>query len=164
MAEALIATSMISSIVQLVDFGVKVLDRLNEFKSSINDVPKTFCDINNQLPLLIDALRHTQSQAEAGHMSDKTAEALKPVIGGCLAQVKLLEDIMAKAIPAENTSAWNRRLKALSSLAHDKKVQHITSTLDSYVQKLIYHQVTSALDLLRLSVREPSQQWKLKTP
>jgi N-terminal domain on NACHT_NTPase and P-loop NTPases len=164
MAEVLFVTSLVSSIVQLVDFGVKVIDRLNEFQSSINDVPKTFCDIKNQLPLLIDALGRTQSQAEAGDVSEKTAEALKPVVSGCLSQVKLLDDIIVKAIPAENASTWNRSFKALSSLAHDKKVQQITSTLEGYVQKLIYHQVTNGLDQIRLLVREPSQKWKFKTP
>ena len=158
MVEALCVIGLVSSIVQFVDFGIKVVDRLNEFQSGVSQMPKPFSDIKNQLPLLIDALRRTQSQADAGHMSEKTAEALKPVIDGCLTQIKLLEDIMVKAIPAENASTWNRRFKALSSLAHDKKVQHIAATIEGYVQKLIYHQVTCTL-----SVREPSQQFKPET-
>jgi len=54
--------SLVSAIVQFVDFGSKVLNRLNEFKSD--------------------------TQKQAGHFYDTTANALKPVVDGCLEQVK----------------------------------------------------------------------------
>jgi hypothetical protein len=102
--EPLAVIGLVSAIVQFVDFGTKVVGRLNGFRQSINEVPKTFRKINDQLPLLIDTLRRTQSQADAGHVGEETAKALKPVVEGCLVQVKQLEDILVKALPLDKDS------------------------------------------------------------
>lgn len=65
MAEALAVARLVSEIVQFVEFGTKVVSRLHEFLSSVNDMPKTFQDVNNRLPILIDSLKRTQAQADA---------------------------------------------------------------------------------------------------
>ena len=139
MAETLAIIGLISSIVQFVDFGTKVMHRLNEFQSNIKDVPETFRHIKTQLPLLIDTLKQTQAQADAAHLSEETAKALKLVVEGCLSQVKLLEEILIKALPTKKDSSLRKGLKALTSLAHDKDVQRITTALDGYVQTLTYY-------------------------
>ena len=154
MAEALAVISLVSDIVQFVDFGTKVLNRLDEFKSDINEVPKTFRSIKAQLPLIVDTLKRTQKQADAGHFNDVTANALKPVVYGCLEQVKLLERILYKNVPAEKTSSWQRRLLAIKSLAHDNEVQQINSRLEHYIHLLTFHQATSNSELL---IRETPQ-------
>jgi hypothetical protein len=162
--ESVAVVGLVSAIVQFVDFGNKVVDRLNDFKQSINEVPRTFRKFNDQLPLLIDTLRRTQIQADAGHVAEATAKALKPVVEGCLAQVERLEKILAKEIPLENDSTWSRRIKALSSLAHDKTVQQITSELESHVKVLTYHQAMSSSDISgQLVLRGASQLLKLNT-
>ena len=148
--EALAVIGLVSTIVQFVDFGNKVLGRLVEFRQSATEVPKTFRKIKRQLQLLIDILRRTQNQANVGHVREETAKALKPVVEGCLANVKQLEDILVKELPLEKDSTWNRRIKALASLVHDKTVQQITSDLDSNVDMLAYHQATSSADLIKL--------------
>jgi hypothetical protein len=107
-AEALAVIGLVSAIVQFVDFENKVVGRLNEFRQSVNEAPKTFRKVNRQLPLLIDTLRRTQNQADSGHVSEETATALKPVVEGCLANVKQLEDMLAKALPSEKDSTWSR--------------------------------------------------------
>ena len=56
MAEALAIVSLISSIVQFVDFSSKIVHRLNEFHSSLDEVPKSFRDVKIELPLLVDTL------------------------------------------------------------------------------------------------------------
>ena len=53
MAEALAAIGAVASIVQLVDFGSKVLLRLNEFQSSIGEIPKVFQHVKAELPVLL---------------------------------------------------------------------------------------------------------------
>ena len=100
MAEALAVVGLVSAIVQFVEFGTKVVSRLHEFLSSVNDMPKTFQDINNRLPIVIDSLKRTQPQADAHEISDETAEALKPAMDGCVTKVKLLEKILAKSLSA----------------------------------------------------------------
>jgi hypothetical protein len=161
MAEACAVVGLISSIIQFVDIGNRVVARLDDFLSCVDEVPKTFDDINRQLPLLINTLNQARDQADSGHITNETAKALGPVVDGCLAQVQKLEDIMARTIPTENESPWIRRFKAFSSLAHDKTVQRIRTEIDRYVLNLIYHQ--SIANQNSLSIRESSQRKPLFT-
>jgi uncharacterized coiled-coil protein SlyX len=111
MAEALALVGLVSSIIQFVDFGTKVIHRLNEFQCTVTEVPKSFRDVKNQLPLLIDTLKRTQNQADAGYVSEETAKALKPVVEGCSSQVQLLSSILDKTLPANKASNWQRGLQ-----------------------------------------------------
>jgi hypothetical protein len=147
MAEALAVIGLVSAIAQFTDYGIRVVDRMDEFNSNISEVPKTFREIRIQLPLIIDTLDRTQNQADRGRVSEATARALKPLVDSCLEQVKLLSDILDRNVPVDNASSWQRRLQALKSLAHDKDVQRITSVLASHVQLLTFHQATSSSDL-----------------
>jgi hypothetical protein len=158
MAETLAVIGLVSTIAQFVDFGFKVVDRLDEFKSELNEVPKTFGEIKIQLPLIIDTLDRTQNQANAGRVSEATARALKPLVNSCLEQVKLLSEILDQTVPAKNASSWQRRFQALKSLAHDKDVQRIASVLGSHVQLLTFHQATSNSDLSSGVLFPPSSQ------
>jgi hypothetical protein len=62
MAEAVAVIGLLSSIVQLVDFGTKLIDRLNEFASATEDVPVSFRSIKSQLPLAIITLDSYQAR------------------------------------------------------------------------------------------------------
>jgi hypothetical protein len=53
-AEAIAAVSLVSLIIQLVDYSSKTYHP-DDFQSSSNDVSKTFRDLKNELPLLVDA-------------------------------------------------------------------------------------------------------------
>jgi hypothetical protein len=55
--EAAAVVGLVSTIVQFVEFATKVVDRLNDFKQSINELPKAFRKFNDLLPLLIDTLK-----------------------------------------------------------------------------------------------------------
>ena len=68
MAEAIAALSLVSNIVQLVSFGSRLMTRLNELKTSVNDVPKVFRGIQIQVPLVLDTLQKTEQQAELGNI------------------------------------------------------------------------------------------------
>lgn len=98
MAEALAIIGLVSAIVQFVDFGSKIVERLQDFYSSVNEVPKAFRDVKVELPLLLDALKRTQAQAESGAVSRETQEALLPVIEGCRTQVELLDSTLVKTL------------------------------------------------------------------
>jgi hypothetical protein len=143
MAEALALVSLVSAIVQFVDFGTKVLGRLNDFEAAVHDVPKAFRDIKTELPLLLDTLKRTKSQAEGGQVTKDTQRALIPVVDGCRSQVELLEITLCKILPATGERSWKRGMKAFLSISQEKKIQQITTTLRNYVQTLTYHQATS---------------------
>jgi ribosomal protein L17 len=140
MADALAIIGLVSAIVQFVDFGSKIVIRLNEYREAGNNVPKTFQKISVDLPLVINNLQRTKNQADAGEINDETANVLKPVIETCLAQTKQLEELLEKALPAEGDSTWRRRKKALASLANGTAVQKIMSELEDHLRHLLYSQ------------------------
>jgi hypothetical protein len=146
MAEALAIVGLVSAILQFVDFGGKIVERLNEFNFDVHEVPKTFQTVKVQLPLLIDTLHRTQQQASAGHVSARTATALKPLIDACCIEIKALQTILDKTIPPQRSSSWQRRLLALKSLAHDKDVERSVAKLEAHIRLLTFYQTTNNSD------------------
>lgn len=144
MAEALAIVGLVSSIVQFVDFSSKIVHRLNEFHSSLDEVPKSFRDIKIELPLLVDTLERTKKQTEDGCFSKNTQEAIWGVVQGCLLQVERLNDVLEETLPTKGDSSWRRGKKALLSISQEKNVQQITTTFRNYVQTLTYHQATGS--------------------
>jgi hypothetical protein len=144
MAEALAIVGLVSSIIQFVDFSSKIVDRLNEFHSSLDEVPKCFRDLKTELPLLSETLRWTKTQAEDNCYSKFTQEAILGVVKGCQSQVELLDDLLEKTLPKTGDSSWKRGKKALLSVTQEKKVQQITATIGNYIRTLTYHQATSS--------------------
>jgi hypothetical protein len=63
MAEALAALGLAATIIQVVDYGTKVIVQLNDFRSSIVEAPKAFRDILVQLPLILE---HSRANEIAG--------------------------------------------------------------------------------------------------
>jgi hypothetical protein len=152
MAEALAVVGLVSAIVQFIDFGAKIVGRLQDFHSSVDEVPKAFRDVKVELPLLLDTLKRTQAQAESGAVSRETQIALLPVVKGCRTQLELLDSILIKTLPKPGDSTWRRGRMAFSSVGQEKKVDQITSKLRNYVQTLTYHQATGSIGL---AIRPP---------
>ncbi|RYP14834.1 hypothetical protein DL766_009577 [Monosporascus sp. MC13-8B] len=80
MAEALTVVGIVANIIQLVDFGSRVLKRLEEYQSKFGDVPEAFRHIKAELPVLLDALRQTKAAIDAGSMRDESKNALLPAV------------------------------------------------------------------------------------
>jgi hypothetical protein len=140
MAEAVAVIGLVSAIVQLIDFGSKIVNRFDEFQSNIDQVPLSFRDIKNQLPLLLNTLQRTKAQAEAGDIDGDTQKALLSVVEGCRSQVQSLDDILVKTLPAKGDSKWRRGVKVFLSVSQEKDVQKIVERLQTYVSTLTYHQ------------------------
>src|ERR1700712_2367622 len=104
MAEALAVVGVVASIVQLVDFSSKVLVRLDEFQSSLGEIPKSFRHIKAELPVLRDTLQQTKDAIDAGFVRDETKIALTPAIEGCMEQIRSLDGILTKTLPTANDS------------------------------------------------------------
>jgi hypothetical protein len=152
MAEAVAVVGIVASIVQLVDFGSRVLLRLNEFQSSVGEVPKTFQHIKAELPVLLDTLKQTKTAIQAGSIRDETKKALLPAIDGCRTQVELLDTVIAKVLPLSGDSWTKKSRKAVSSLRQDAKVKKIRTDLQGYIQTLTYYHV-AASSTLQSSIR-----------
>lgn len=147
MAEALVVVGTVASIVQLVDFGSKVLLRLNEFQSSIGEIPKSFQHIKAELPVLLDTLEKTKTAIETGSVQDETKKALLPAIDGCRTQIEVLDILIRKALPLSHDSWRERSRKAVSSLRQDGKVKKIRTDLQGYIQTLTYYHAAASSTL-----------------
>ncbi|PVH90556.1 hypothetical protein DM02DRAFT_711452 [Periconia macrospinosa] len=156
MAEALAVVGIVANIVQLVDFGTRVLKRLNQYQSSLAEIPEAFRHIKTELPVLLDALRQTKAAIDAGSLHDESIKALLPAVEGCSVQIKVLDDMIEKELPALSNS-WSRRgRKALRSLRCDAKVEKIIAVIRGYVQTLTYHAAASLKDLAGYTLPPPT--------
>jgi tetratricopeptide (TPR) repeat protein len=151
MAEALALIGLASAIVQFVEVGTRLLNRLHEFSDDVGNMPKVFQDTKTRLPLIMNTLMRTKEQAEAATFPGPATSALHPLIDGCTEQVELLYSIVDRNLPSPKASTWERRLKALKSMAVDKDVQKIIALLDRNIQALIFHQTTASLDNITLN-------------
>ncbi|KAF2195127.1 hypothetical protein K469DRAFT_4106 [Zopfia rhizophila CBS 207.26] len=143
MAEALAVVSIVANIIQLVDFGTRVLTRLDQYQSTLAEIPKAFRHIKSELPVLLDALRQTKAAIDTGSLQDESKRALLPEVEGCGVQIKALDEVIEKALPASSDSWTRRGRKALQSLRYDAKVEKITAVIRGYVQTLTYHAAAS---------------------
>ncbi|KAF2678563.1 hypothetical protein K458DRAFT_348288 [Lentithecium fluviatile CBS 122367] len=156
MAEALAVVGIVANIIQLVDFGSRVLKRLDDYQSQLGDIPEAFRHIKTELPVLLDALRQTQAAIDAGSLQDESKKALLPAVKGCAVQIKALDDVIAKALPALGDSWARRGRKALGSLWYDAKVEKITTVVRGYIQTLTYHAAASLRPLADRTLPRPA--------
>lgn len=147
MAESIAAVGLVAAILQFIEFGTKIVARLNEFDSKLSDVPKAFRDVKEQLPLIIDTLKRTRGQADAGYMEESTKRSLRHVIEGCQRQIEILKKILDKAMPAEDAPSWKKRWSFCRGLTYDKDIERTAKVLDGYITTLNFHQTTTGLDI-----------------
>ena len=118
------------------DFGSKVLHRLNDFQSSLGEIPKTFKHLKDELPILLETLDQTKVAVEKGSIKDETKKALLLVVNGCQTQITILDHLISRSLPQEEDS-WGRKTgKAILSLYQDAKVAKITAILRTHIQSL----------------------------
>ena len=144
MAETLAAVGIAASILQLIDFGFHVLERLEDYQSKLGDIPEAFRDIKAELPVLLDALKQTKAAIDAGLIQNETKKALLPAIDGCKKQINLLDDLVIKALPVAGDSWGRRSRKAMGSLRYDEKVKKMKAVIQGYIQALTYHAAASS--------------------
>ena len=104
MAEALAVVGIVANIIQLVEFGTRVLRRLEEYQSTFVEIPESFRHVKVELPVLLDALRQTKAAIEAGSLQDESRRALQPAIEGCEIQIKALDEMIEKSLPGTGDS------------------------------------------------------------
>jgi ABC-type transporter Mla subunit MlaD len=150
MAEALAVVGVVANIIQLVDFTAKVLSRLNEYYTQAGEIPTSLRQIQAELAALQDALQRTQQAIAAGTLGATAETALKPTLEGCEGQVKALDDLCARILPAIDDSRWKKTQKAILSIKQESKVENVAKTLRSYITTLTFYHV-AALSTLRPS-------------
>jgi hypothetical protein len=139
MAEALATLGLVSSIVQCIDFGTKIIERLDELQLNVDEIPRTFRDLNIQLPLLRDTLTRTKAEAEVGLVDADTERAVLEVVRGCQLQVQLLDETLIKMLSAPADSPWRRGTKDFHNTGQEGDIRKIIHQLQQYQISLIHY-------------------------
>lgn len=154
MAETIAVVSFVSSILQLVDFGTKVVKQLHEFLHCVDEIPGSLRDITLELPLLIEVLQQIKHHADHGYYRPQVESMLRPIINACSVEIASLEVILLKSLPKQQDSKKSRCLKAAYSLLHEKETIKINSSLSGYIAKLVLFQSLLAPEYILHSIRE----------
>ena len=154
MTEALAAVGAVASIVQVVDYGSKILLRLHEFQSKLRGAPTAFQRLQIELRVLLDALKHTQLVLETGAISEGSREALHHAVNDCRVQIENLSNLLAKILPADGDSWRKRGIKAIASLCQDNRVRDIRAELGRCIQVLTYYHAAFSSSLNQAAVQQ----------
>jgi hypothetical protein len=154
MAEALAILGLVSSIVQFIDFSTKIIERLDELQLNVDEVPRTFRDLNIQLSLLRGTLTRTKAEAEVGLIDADTERAVLEVVKGCQLQIQLLDEVLIKMLSTPADSPWRRGTKDFHSIGQEGDIRKIFYQIQRYQISLIHY--STAPHPLSLAARPKS--------
>lgn len=147
MAEAFGVIAIVSSIVQLVDFTSKIINRLHEFQSGASEGYKSLRELQAELPLLEHALSQIKLATERSVLSIACVIALQPTITGVEECLREIDSILAKTLPNQGDGRTRRAIKSVGSVWNDTNVEKFRSTLRSYITTLTFYFATSSSTL-----------------
>lgn len=149
MAEGFAALSLVSAILSLVDYGGKVISRMNEFRDNVEGLPQYFIHISVQLPLLVEIAKRLHDQAYNDELPPHTKNVLLPVVEGLYREIQKLDGILLRILPSARASTWEKGIKAVKSVGVQKSVEDFASIIHGYVLHLTAFQATHNGDLIR---------------
>ena len=149
MAEAIAILGVVQTALSLVDYGAKIVKRLDEFNHNIKGLPESFVKIRNQLPLLLNIVEHLQKQASNGELDADTEPLLMPVLGGLRKDIAGFDETLLKALPSPDASNREKIAKAIRVLSIQKKIDDFRSSIQDYLNTLTAFQHTRHADSLR---------------
>jgi len=149
MAEPIAVVGVIASIGQLIDFSGRILCRFEEFQAAAGEIPKSFCQISIEIPLLKSALEDLNEALDRGSFTAESEDALLPVLSGCRRQMGELDSILSKLV-CDGSESWQKRVKkVIGSMRCETTVENIRNSLGSYIAFLTFHcAVTSSVPSL----------------
>lgn len=139
MAEALGALGVASNIIQLIEFSSHVVVRINDYHSTVDEVPKNLAPIKENLELLVKTLNLINPAVSTGQMKQGTPEALAQVIEACQGQIQALNEVLSKILPTPGESSLRRMKKAFHSITYDSKIEKIQAAIRDHIQTLSLH-------------------------
>lgn len=146
--DPLSAIGLASSVVQFIDFGLKVAKRLEEFNSkNPGEVPKSLQAISTQLPLLLNALGRIKSDSQIKNLDFDTKCILRGMVSGCMAQIVEVESMINEISRVPGDSFKVKIKKVFTSLKYDEKVWEVERNLHTYISVLILHHVIDSTDV-----------------
>lgn len=145
--DPLSAIGLASAIVQFVQFGFQIADRLQDLTSTHpGQIPKALQSISMHLPLLVNSLSKIKSDSRIGAFDLDTKCILKGIVSGCLAQVQEVEAMLEEIACAPGDSLRAKLKKVMTSMKYQEKLSRIERNLNTYISVLILHHVVDSAD------------------
>ncbi|KAL9600015.1 MAG: hypothetical protein Q9219_003484 [cf. Caloplaca sp. 3 TL-2023] len=155
MAEALVAVGLSASIVQFVSATAKLAQRIDEFNSMADEIPKALRSIHTQLPFLLETCR----TLDGGDESENIAVILRE----CQMEIEDLHKSINKVLPAPGDPRLNRAIKALKSIHHQerfdaalRRIEHFKTDLLLYCCRYTTQRTTKTLPVQKIAHNLPS--------
>ncbi|CAN9127988.1 unnamed protein product [Alternaria alternata] len=137
------AFGVAANIISIIHITTEVVQRLNDFKATVEGLPRALKSLSVELPTLINSLRRIRQAIEDGRVSQESQEALEPLIKDFEFQIQSLSDIILKMRPRVNSNTA-RNLKAVTSFRYDSEVKQIESVIRNYVSTLTLESTIAA--------------------
>ena len=137
MAEAFVAVGFVGALVQLVEFGYKILKRMIHLRSRISpEHAKPFREIENQLPLLLSIIERVRARLDAHGVSEADEFALSRTIDGCHDQVRRLDALLDDIFSARDAPRIQQLWKSMRSMRKERRLPLIQQALENYKSTL----------------------------
>ncbi|KAJ3497458.1 hypothetical protein NLG97_g1891 [Lecanicillium saksenae] len=145
--DPLSAIGLASAIVQFVQFGFQIADRLQDLTAKHpGQVPKALQGISMHLPLLANSLSKIKSDSRIGAFDFDTKCILKGIVAGCLIQVQEVEAMLEEIACTPGDSLKTKLKKVMTSMKYEEKMTRIERNLNTYISVLILHHVVDSAD------------------
>lgn len=145
--DPLSAIGLAAAVCQFIEFGFRVVNRLEEFSSkNPGEVPRSLQAITTQLPLLLNSLSRIKTDSEIKKLDFDTKCILRGIVSGCQQQIVEVEQMIDEIarVPGDNFKIKIK--KVFVSLKYDAKVLGIERSLQTYISVLILHHVIDSSD------------------
>jgi hypothetical protein len=136
------ALSLAANIISVVHVTSELIERLNDFKNTIDGLPRALQAISNELPTLRLTLKKVSEAIQDGRVTEDSQEALKPLITDFEEQICSIAEIVEKMKP-RNPSRMTRNLKAVTSFRYDSRIKYHEGVIRGYASTLSLERVVS---------------------
>jgi hypothetical protein len=134
--------SLVANILAVLHITTEVIARINEFRDTVDGVPKALQALGNELPTLSLVLKKIHEATLDGRIPEDSAEALEPLIKNFEEQIQAVLEIVRKMRPKDN-SRMARNIKAVTSFKYDSDIKYHESVIRGYASTLSLERVVS---------------------
>lgn len=130
MAE-IVALGFGAAILQFVTVAGKLIQRIDEFSCTAEELPKALRCIHLQLPFLLETCQNLDTGNET--------ESVTAILNGCLREVEGLYSLINKILPGPEDTKLSRAYKAIKSIRCEDKLELALKKIEQFKTDLILH-------------------------
>jgi hypothetical protein len=130
---------LIASLISLAELSFKAAERVNDYLS--NDAPKSFKQVQSQLPVMIATLRNIHAKLKDGTYLAGDIGDISPVLNECDKELSKLKATLDSCLPKHEASQWRRAWLGLYSMQQEKKVEKRLSNVAKLFQTLTVYEI-----------------------